>query len=206
LGTQKHNYIKGTSDPKDPKYLDDQYVKFNISLSATKKEDIFECLVDLVIDVSYYNKKDVKFPCRGGHNCNQAEFEVYIDSVLLGIANLNNLGCKEELSKNPNACDRTAKFTVTNEMVKKIVGNPKWNKKTLILSTRCLSTYCHTAVQEVKIVNRDGVEIYHGCVNPQSARGNTSQKILAVLDKCGKPIDGTVEDNVSDEDMQSLSD
>jgi hypothetical protein len=206
LGTQKHNYIKGTSDPKDPKYLDDQYVKFNISLSATKKEDIFECLVNLVIDVSYYNKKDVKFPCRGGHNCDAAEFEIYLDSVLLGIANLNNAGCQEELSKNPNACDRIAKFTVTNEMVKKIVSNPKWNKKTLILSTRCLSNYCHTSVQEVKIVNGDGDEIYHGCVNPQSARGNTSQKILAVLNKCGKPIDGTIEDNVSVEEMQSLSD
>ena len=83
----------------------------------------------------------------------------------------------------------------------------KWNKKTLILSTRCISSAnCHTSVQEVRIVNGTGTEIYHDCVNPQSARGNTSQKILAVLDKCGMPIKGTTDDNVSAEEIQSLSD
>jgi hypothetical protein len=207
LGTQKYDYVKLKDDPKDVKYLEDQYVKFKISLSATKTEDIYDCLVNLVIDVSYYNKPDAKFRCRGGHNCNNAEFELYIDNVLLGIANLNNSGCGEELSNNPSACDRTAQFTVTNEMVQKIVSNPKWNKKTLILSTRCVSsTNCHTSVQEVRIVNGTGTEIYHDCVNPQSARGNTSQKILAVLDKCGMPIKGTTDDNVSAEEIQSLSD
>jgi hypothetical protein len=206
LGTQKHDYVKGTDDPKDPKYLEDQYVKFNITLSATKTENVYECLVNLTIDVSYYNTKNSKFPCRGGHECNKALFEVYLNSVLLGVADLNNLGCASKLSENPNACDRTAKFIVTDEMVKKIMSNPKWNKKTLILSTKCLSSYCHTSVQEVKIVNGDGNVIYHNCVNPQSARGNTSQKILAVLDKCGKPIEGTVDDSVSAEEMVALSD
>jgi hypothetical protein len=91
-------------------------------------------------------------------------------------------------------------------MVKKITSNPKWNKKTLVLSTKCLNTACHTSVQEVKIVNGDGTTIYHSCVNPQSARGNTSQKILAVLDKCGKPISGTVDDAISPEDVKALSD
>jgi hypothetical protein len=207
LGTQKYDYVKGKDDPKDVKYLEDQYVKFKISLSATKTEDVYDCLVNLVIDVSYYNTRDKRFPCRGGHNCNNAEFGVYLDSVLLGIANLNNLGCEAELSKNPNACDRTAQFTVTNEMVQKIVTNPKWNKKTLILSTKCISSSnCHTSVQEVRIVNGTGTEIYHDCVNPQAARGSTSQKILAVLDKCGMPIKGSVQDNVSSEEMQALSD
>lgn len=206
LGTQKHEYVKGTSDPKDPKYLEDQYVKFNISLSATKTENIYECLVNLTIDVSYYHKRDPKFPCRGSHECNNAEFEIYLDSVSLGVANLNNLGCRSELSKNPNACDRTAKFVVTNEMVKKITSNPNWNQKTLVLSTKCLNNACHTSVQEVKIINGDGTTIYHSCVNPQSARGNTSQKILAVLDKCGKPISGTVDDAISPEDAKALSD
>lgn len=206
LGTQKYEYIKGTSDPKDPKYLEDQYVKFNISLSSTKTEDIYECLVNLTIDVSYYHNKNPKFPCRGGHECNNAEFEVYLDSVLLGVANLNNLGCTNNLSKDSSACDRMAKFVVTDEMVKKITTNPKWNKKTIMLSTRCISSNCHTSIQEVRIVNGENLEVYHGCVNPQSARGNTSQKILAVLDKCGKPIEGTIDDSISDEEVKALSD
>ena len=207
LGTQKYDYVKGKDDPKDVKYLEDQYVKFKISLSATKTEDVYDCLVNLVIDVSYYDTRDKRFPCRGGHNCNNAEFGVYLDSILLGIANLNNVGCEAELPNNPKACDRTAQFRVTNDMVQKIVTNPKWNKKTLILSTNCISSSnCHTSVQEVRIVNGEGAEIYHDCVNPQAARGNTSQKILAVLDKCGMPIKGTVLDNVSPEEMMSLSD
>ena len=48
--------------------------------------------------------------------------------------------------------------------------------------------------------------MYHGCVNPQSGRGNTAQKILAVLDKCGKPIEGSIDDNVSPDDIKALSD
>lgn len=209
LGTQKYDYVKGTDNPKDVKYLEDQYVKFKITLSATKTEDVYGCLVDLTIDVSYYGMGgNPKFPCRGGHFCNNAKFEVYLDSVSIGIADLNNAKCKGQLSKeNPNVCDRTAKLTVTNEMVQKIISNPKWNQKTLILSTRCISSVnCHTSVQEVRIVNGEGVEVYHGCVNPQSARGNTSQKILAVLDKCGKPIEGSIDDKVSQEEIQALSD
>lgn len=206
LGTQKYEYVRGTDNPKDVKYLEDQYVKFKITLSATKTEDVYGCLVDLTIDVSYYDKKDEQFPCRGGHECNNAKFEVFLDSVSLGIANLNNEGCRTS-PENPNACDRTAKLTVTNEMVQKIISNPKWNQKTLILSTRCISSAdCHTSIQEVRIVNGEGAEVYHGCVNPQSARGNTTQKILAVLDKCGKPIEGSIDDNVSEAEAQALSD
>ena len=100
-----------------------------VPISATKTEDVYDCLVNLVIDVSYYDTRDKRFPCRGGHNCNNAEFGVYLDSILLGIANLNNVGCEAELPNNPKACDRTAQFRVTNDMVQKIVTNPKWNKK-----------------------------------------------------------------------------
>jgi len=207
LGTQKHDYIRGTDNPKDPKYLNDQYVKFIITLSSTKKEDVYGCLVNLTIDVSYYDKKDDQFPCRGGHTCNNAKFQVFLDSTLIGIADLSNSGCRGNSDKNPNSCDRTAKLTVTNEMVQKITSNPKWNQKTLILSTRCISSAnCHTSVQEVRIVNGTGDEVYHGCLNPQSARGNTSQKILAVLDKCGKPIQGSIDDKVSPEEIQALAD
>ena len=207
LGTQKHDYIRGTDNPKDPKYLDDQYVKFIITLSATKKEDVYGCLVDLTIDVSYYGQKDSKFPCRGGHYCDNAKFEVFLASTSIGIADLNNSECREKVLKDRTACDRTAKLTVTNDMVQKIISDPNWNQKTLILSTRCISSAnCHTSIQEVKIVNGEGVVVYHGCVNPQSARGNTSQKILAVLDKCGKPIEGSIDDNVSPDEMKALSD
>lgn len=206
LGTQKHEYTVGVSNPKDPKYLEDQYVKFKIGLSSSKKEDIYDCLVNLTIDVSYYREPNPKFPCRGSHHCNDAQFEVYLNNVSIGVANLNNLGCEEMLYKNPKACDRSAKLVVNNEMVSKITSNPNWDKKTIVLSTKCLSSDCHTSVQEVKIINGEGTIVYHDCVNPRASRGNQSQKILAVLDKCGKPIEDTVNDDVSFELAKSLSD
>lgn len=206
LGTQKHEYTRGIDNPKDPKYTEDQYVKFEINLVSTKKENIYECLVDLIIDVSYYHQKDKNFPCRGGHHCDDSIFEIYLDTVLLGVANLNNFGCESKLSSNPNACNRTAKFKVTNETVNKIVNNPNWNQKTLVLYTNCRSESCHTSIQEVRIVNNSNEVVYHKCVNPQSVRGNNSQKILAVLDRCGKPVEGSIDDNVSPDEVKMFSD
>lgn len=209
-GKQKHTYTKGTDNPGDAKYLEDQYIKFTVKVLTTKTEDIFqdkdiyECLVDLVIDVSYFKTKDAGFPCRGNHKCNAAKFDLYLNSTKLGTANLNNA---------EDGGDRSAQFKVTNAMVKSIVEDPAFKakegkKKTLILWTQCLlqAGDCHTSVQEVKIVGPDGGVIYHSCVNPQADRGNTKKSILSVLDTCGKPLPGATQDNVSMDDFVASAD
>jgi hypothetical protein len=209
-GKQKHTYTKGKDKPNDPKYLEDQYIKFTVRVLTTKTEDIieerpiFDCLVDLVVDVSYYSQKSSEFPCRGGHKCDAAKFDLYLNSTKLGTANLNNAA---------DGGDRMAQFKVTNEMVKSIVNDPNFKakegkSKTLVLWTQCLmqNRDCHTSVQEVKIVDPKGATIYHKCVNPQAQRGNTKKSILSVLDVCGKPIAGSTEDTLSMDDFVSAAD
>ena len=209
-GKQKYTYTKGKDDPSNPKYLEDQYIKFTVRVLTTKTEDIieerpiFDCLVDLVIDVSYYSQKSADFPCRGGHKCDAAKFDLYLNSTKLGTANLNNSG---------DGGDRMAQFKVTNDMVKSIVNDPNFKAKegkarTLVLWTQCLmqNRDCHTSVQEVKIVDPEGKVIYHKCVNPQSDRGNTKKSILSVLDVCGKPVAGSTDDALNMSDFAAAAD
>jgi len=209
-GKQKHTYTKGKDKAADPKYLEDQYIKFTVKVLTTKTEDIieerpiFDCLVDLVIDVSYYSKRSADFPCRGGHQCDAAKFDLYLNSTKLGTANLNNKA---------DGGDRLAQFKVTNDMVKSIVNDPNFKAKegkakTLVLWTQCLmqSGDCHTSVQEVKIVDPEGKTIYHKCVAPQADRGNTKKSILSVLDTCGKPLAGSTDDALSMDDFAAAAD
>lgn len=209
-GQQKHTYTKGKDNPRDAKYLEDQYIKFTVKVLTTKTEDIIEerpiydCLVNLTIDVSYFKERDSNFPCRGNHTCDKAKFDLYLNSTKLGTANLNNA---------KDGGDRSAQFKVTNEMVKSIVNDPNFKakegkSKTLILWTACLMQAgdCHTSVQEVKIVDPKGGVIYHSCVNPQAERGNTKKSILSVLDVCGKPIPGATQDNISMDDFVASAD
>ena len=92
LGTQKHKYDRTKDNPKDPKYLEDQYLKFTVTLTGSKTTDVYDetCLVDFVVDVSYVKAKDKNFPCRGGHTCDSAKFNLYLNQTLIGRVNLNN--------------------------------------------------------------------------------------------------------------------
>lgn len=209
-GKQTHTYTKGKDQPTNPKYLEDQYIKFTVRVLTTKTEDIieerpiFECLVDLTIDVSYFKTRNSSFPCRGGHQCDAAKFDLYLNSTKLGTANLNN---------RVDSGDRLAQFKVTTDMVKSIVNHPAFKSKegkakTLILWTQCLlqTGDCHTSVQEVKIIDPKGGVIYHSCVNPQAQRGNTKKSILSVLDVCGKPVPGSTQDNLNMDDFIAAAD
>jgi hypothetical protein len=68
------------SDPKDPAYKKEQYVKLIISVKGANHE----CLIDLKIQIAYDPTQ------KGGHTCDQAIFEIKANGTSLGIANLNN--------------------------------------------------------------------------------------------------------------------
>jgi len=76
----KTKYTKGVSDPKDPAYKKEQFVKLIISVSGKKHQ----CLINLKIQIAYDPKR------KAGHTCDQAIFEIKANGINLGIANLNN--------------------------------------------------------------------------------------------------------------------
>lgn len=73
----KTPYVTGKDKPSDPRYLQEQFVKLNISASAS-----YECLVGMDITVAYYQGR--------GHQCDEAIFGLKVNGQLLGIVNLNN--------------------------------------------------------------------------------------------------------------------
>jgi len=200
LGKQKYTYKRGVDKADDPKYNEDQYIKFDINVESTKTEEVVEerCLIDFIIDVSYHKERSKEFPCRGGHNCNQAEFDVFLNETLIGTANLNNRGGED------SGGDREAQFKVTEDLVREIlIGNIYKRDETLILWTKCKSNNCHNSTQEVKLINSRNEVLYHKCVNPNEKRGDIPGKVLAIMDKCGNVKEDY---EASDEEIASLSD
>ena len=70
-------YVRGKDNPKDPKYTPEQFVRLKVTASAQS-----ECLIGLEVMIGYLGK--------GGHVCDEALFELMMNGVSLGIANLNN--------------------------------------------------------------------------------------------------------------------
>lgn len=202
LGKQKYTYKRGVDKADDPKYNEDQYIKFDINVESTKTEEIVKerCLIDFIIDVSYHRERSKEFPCRGGHSCNQAEFDVFINNTLIGTANLNNgSGNGEDVGG-----DREAKLKVSELNVREIlIGDIYKRDKVLILWTKCKSKNCHNSTQEVKLINSRNEVLYHKCVNPNEKRGDIPGKVLAIMDKCGNVIEDY---EASDEEIARLSD
>lgn len=71
-------------DPKvdkanDPKYSEEQFVRLKIKATAT-----YECLIGMNLTVAYIKGKGPK------HECDEALFNLKLNGVPLGIANLNN--------------------------------------------------------------------------------------------------------------------
>jgi hypothetical protein len=71
------SYTAGTDDPNDPKYKKEQKIELLIDAEAS-----YECLVGMNLTISYEGK--------GGHTCDEAIFDVQLNNVSLGVANLNN--------------------------------------------------------------------------------------------------------------------
>jgi hypothetical protein len=70
-------YVKGTDDPKASKYTPEQFVRLKVTATSQS-----ECLIGLEVMIGWIKDK--------GHTCDQAIFQLLMNKVPLGIANLNN--------------------------------------------------------------------------------------------------------------------
>tara|TARA_R110001606_G_scaffold352696_1_gene503107 strand:+ start:5491 stop:6981 length:1491 start_codon:yes stop_codon:yes gene_type:complete len=75
VGSQ--SYVRGTDNPKDPKYTPEQFVRLKVTATSQS-----ECLIGLEVMIGWIKSK--------GHSCDQAIFQLLMNKVPLGIANLNN--------------------------------------------------------------------------------------------------------------------
>lgn len=81
VGSTPYNRKTATNpdgdDPRDPKYTPEQFVRLKVTATSQS-----ECLVGLKVLIGYLGKT--------GHRCDEALFELRMNGVSLGIANLNN--------------------------------------------------------------------------------------------------------------------
>ena len=166
-------------------YTEHQFVRVRLKLQPPET-----CLTGLKIDVNYYKTPSPAFPCRGGHTCDQALFDVNFNGVTIGVANLNN---------KVDGGDRLNSFTVTAEQAKKILGG---QCKDINISLKCKYQSCHSATPEI-IISK-GNYVYPGfprCMPSITERDDYSLKHLLTTDCCGniKKSNNDVKQSLPDE-------
>lgn len=190
-------------DPKNPKYQAEQFIRFSVISSG---EVTSECLVGLKIKFVYINEENNKqIPCRGGHFCDEAVFDVYLNKIKVGTANLNNGGCEG------SQCNRGSTIEVSSDMVNSIVNSPDFEKKKqLVLWYSCIAEQCHASIPEIYIYNKERKQLFPNtnfpspCVATGAKKGDKGPWALMVLDGCGNPIQMSVQSSTAE--MKAIKD
>ena len=166
-------YVKGQAitDASRAKYNQEQFVKVELKLMAPEK-----CLVNLEVEVKYEKERNTAFPCRGGHTCDEAKFDVRMNGVSIGVANLNN--------SNDGGSRTSGILKIDDAKAKQIIGV---NAKEITFSLKCLSGQnCHSGTPEI-VIKKNGETIYHSC-SPAMSRGDQNEYPIHTLDACGNVL------------------
>lgn len=185
IGTAAWDKNKGKDHPD---YKAEQFIKVLIKLSPPTA-----CLEGLSIDVIYDKTPNNKFPCRGGHQCNDAEFDVYLNQTKIGVANLNN---------DEDGGSRMSSFTVSPQQALAILGNKPGN---ILISFVCKYTdrRCHSSTPEIRIRRGNSV-IYHACTPSLSEDNDYSKIDVMRLDPCGNLIERGQENKAAQKDQDMM--
>jgi hypothetical protein len=176
----------GSAKPGVP--LDDyakaQFVEILLMVQSPE-----QCLIDVSVEVMYDKtpSTDPKFGCRGGHSCDAAIFDVMVNGVVIGVANLNNAGTGDSKT--------SGELKITAEKAKEIFSKSE-NKEELRVSLKCKSGNCHSGTAEVRIKKQyesGSSIIYHEC-SPALERGDLAEYDILYLDPCGNMIKKGTED------------
>ena len=174
-------YKSGVDDPNDPKYKEEQKIELLIGAEAS-----YDCLVGMNLSISYEGPK--------GHTCDEAIFDVQLNNVSLGVANLNN-GSKDVANKN-----------LINTKSKTIIRN-KVRKYNSIIASRNVSKIT-TIRREIRLYGpkpnekskKNGLMLKDYKINGQTLEDlgfpqNTYNEII--LDKRGDAFTDMIKDQVS---------
>lgn len=122
----------------------------------------------LIITLSYDGITDV---CDPYHDCNAAVFDVYANEILLGRANLNNLGA-------PDGGARSETFTISEDDAEDIAAASS-DGETITLRFECATDdpefdpvpydgQCHPGVGHLVVTTEEGALLYDGCPDEES--------------------------------------
>lgn len=165
------SYKQGVDKPEDEKYRNEKFVRVEMAIKPAS-----ECIVGLSVTVIYNPQKDAKFPCRGNHQCDAANFDVLLNDVKIGEANLNNA--------KDGGFRSSAALQVTNELARQIMGDTPRN---IVIQLQCKSNNCHSDRPEV-LIKKGATVLFNGCAPAKSERGDKSRMTILTLDPCGNDI------------------
>ncbi len=163
-------YTEG-DNMKDPRFNKDIWVRLEMEVMPADT-----CLVGLTIEVMYIDTPDPSFPCRGNHRCNGADFDVKMNGIVVGNANLNNGTSGGDVKPRP--------LVISPEKAQQIARNS--TDQTLKISLKCKVQNCHSATPEIRI-SKEGKQIIHTCTSLGLRNDNTEVTVL-ILDLCGNII------------------
>ena len=169
------SYDSKVDNPKDKKYNKDRFVEVYFEVKPA-----YTCIVGLTVEVRYVStaggsgSDGQPLKCRGGHVCDAAKFDVKLNGIKIGTADLNN---------GSNGGDRTSgPLQITDALAKSIIGD---TSKNIVISLQCMSgAKCHSSTPEIEIKKGTTV-VYHQCAPAISQYGDTNEMMILELDNCG---------------------
>jgi hypothetical protein len=170
--TKDETCVEKTDKNTDSKFTEHQYVRVQFLIDAPGMSE--KCVDGLSITVSYNKDKNPSFPCRGGHQCDEADFTVVLNKVPIGSVSLNNA---------KDGGSRTGTVTVNPQQAKKIAAT---NAKKVEVYLQCKYAACHSATPEISISkNKFILPGFPRCVPSISERDDFTMKHILTLDICG---------------------
>ena len=158
----------------DQKFTEHQYVKVKFLLDDGTISA--KCLEGFSITVAYNQTASSAFPCRGGHKCDEADFNVLLNKVPVGSVSLNNAN---------DGGSRTGKVTVTPQQAASIAKASK-DKKKIDIYLQCKFSKCHSSTPEITI-SKGGFIFpnFPRCVPSITDRDDYTLKHILSIDVCG---------------------
>lgn len=170
--TKDETCVEKTDKNTDSKFTEHQYVRVQFLIDTPGMSE--KCVDGLSITVSYNKDKNPSFPCRGNHQCDEADFTVVLNKVPIGSVSLNNA---------KDGGSRTGTVTVNPQQAKKIAAT---NAKKVEVYLQCKYAACHSATPEISISkNKFILPGFPRCVPSISERDDFTMKHILTLDICG---------------------
>jgi hypothetical protein len=158
----------------DQKFTEHQYVRVKFLLDDGTISA--KCLEGLSITVAYNQTASAAFPCRGGHKCDEADFNVLLNKVPVGSVSLNNAN---------DGGSRTGTVTVTPQQATAI-AKASTDKKKIDIYLKCKFAKCHSSTPEITI-SKGGFTFpnFPRCVPSITDRDDYTLKHILSIDVCG---------------------